>query len=265
MNLRILFLGDIVGRPGRNALKLNLAALKDEFKPQLVIANGENSAGGFGIQPKVAEEIYGAGVDVITLGDHVWDRRELFDFLDSNRHRMVRPINFAEGAPGAGALIWEGVPGVKIGVLNALGRIFIDQLVECPFKALEWAIASEPIASCDVVFVDFHAEATSEKVALAYHLSGKAQVVVGTHTHVQTADERIIDDKTAFISDAGMCGPYDGVIGVGREAIVRRFLTGIKQAFDVAEGRTVLNGVVVDVDARAGKATAIQRVNRIIA
>lgn len=264
MNLRILFLGDIVGRPGRNALKSQLGALKDEFKPQLVIANGENSAGGFGIQPKVAEEIYAAGVDVITLGDHVWDRRELFDFLDSNKHRMVRPLNFADGAPGAGALVWAGVSGVKIGVLNALGRIFIDQLVECPFRSLERAIESEPISSCDIVFVDFHAEATSEKVAIAYHLSGKAQVVVGTHTHVQTADERIIDDQTAFISDAGMCGPYDGVIGVGREAIVTRFLTGIKQAFDVAEGRAVINGVVVEFDVQSRRAVGIQRVNRVV-
>jgi metallophosphoesterase (TIGR00282 family) len=261
--LRVLFLGDIVGRPGRKAIAGALSALKDEFKPQVVIANGENAAGGFGIQPKVAEEIYAAGVDVITLGDHAWDRRELFPFLNGNKHRMVRPINFAEGAPGTGALVWEGIPGVKIGVLNALGRVFIDQLVDCPFKALERAIDSEPIKSCDVVFVDFQAEATSEKIALGYHLVGKAQIVVGTHTHVQTADERILDGKTAFISDVGMCGPYDGVIGVDREAIVTRFLTGIKQAFDVAAGRTVLNGVVVDVDVKRRVATQIQRINRV--
>ena len=262
--IRILFLGDIVGRPGRKAVASELSALKEEFKPQMVIANGENSAGGFGIQPNVADEIFAAGVDVITLGDHAWDRRELFPYLDANIKRMVRPLNYAEGAHGVGALVWEGVPGVKIGVLNALGRVFIDQLVDCPFQTLARAIEAEPIKSCDVVFVDFHAEATSEKVAMGYHLAGKAQVVVGTHTHVQTADERILDGKTAFISDAGMCGPYDSVIGVEKEAIVTRFLTGIKQAFDVAGGPVMLNGVVVDVDIKARVAVGIQRLNRMV-
>ncbi|MCB0345663.1 MAG: YmdB family metallophosphoesterase, partial [Bdellovibrionales bacterium] len=183
--LKTIFLGDIVGKVGRQFIKSNLPVLKEKYAPDLVIANGENSAGGLGIDPGTAEEIYGAGVDLITTGNHIWQRRQVYDYLDKNSHRIVRPINFPSGVPGKGAMVWEW-NGLRVGVLNSIGRVFMPQLADCPFKATTEALEGE-LADCQIRIVDFHAEATSEKVAMGWHCDGLASLVVGTHTHVQTA------------------------------------------------------------------------------
>ncbi len=255
---KILFLGDIVGKPGRKAVQEHLPALKLEHQPDLVIANGENAAGGVGIEIKLAEEIFQYGVEIITTGNHIWNRKEIFPYLETNAQRIIRPGNFPEGAPGKGFCIVEK-EGLKIAIVNAQGRVFMAELVECPFKYLDKLLENE-LKTCDLIFVDFHAEATSEKVAFGNYLDGRASVVVGTHTHVQTADERILPKGTAYISDVGMCGPRDSVIGAETEKIIKRFITGIPHKFDVADDRGMINGVLVSFDSATKKALKIERV-----
>lgn len=257
---KILFLGDIVGKPGRKAVSQNLPALRAELKPNLVIANGENSAGGVGIEAKLAEEIYSYGVDVITTGNHIWNRKDIFPYLDANSHRIIRPGNYPEGAHGKGFCIFEK-ENFKIAIVNAQGRVFMAELVDCPFKYMDQLFDNE-IKDCDLVFVDFHAEATSEKIAFGNYLDGRASVVVGTHTHVQTADERLLPKGTAFITDAGMCGPRDSVIGGEVEKIIKRFVTGVPHKFDVAEVDGMLNGVLIEIDSVKKKPISIQRIQR---
>lgn len=257
--LKILFLGDIVGRVGRRAVREQLPLLKEKHSPSVVIANGENSAGGFGIQPDTADEIFKAGVDLITTGNHVWSKREIYPYLDKHRDTILRPLNFPAGAPGSGQLLWTHASGVKLRVVNLIGRVFMPDLVDCPFQSVrllfpDWA--KEPA----ITFVDFHAEATSEKVAMGYLLDGHASVMVGTHTHVQTADERVLQGGTAYISDVGMCGPENGVIGCEREPIVEKFITGRPQRFDVAPGPGIVNGVLATVDTESRKAKTIERI-----
>ncbi len=259
--VRILFLGDVFGRPGRRVLSEHLHELCAEFKPALTIANGENCAGGLGIDPVRARELFDAGVQVITTGNHVWSRKELRPLLDQGVERLIRPDNFPAGAPGRGWTVFETEQGCRIGIINLIGRVFMTDLVDCPFRCFDRLIENE-LRELAIRVVDFHAEATSEKVAFGYYADGRASVVVGTHTHVQTADERLLPNHTAYITDAGMCGPYDGVIGVSPGLVVERFLSGLPVRFDVAKGAVMINGIVADVN-DDGRAESIERVRRI--
>ena len=257
--MKLLFIGDIVARPGRDLIRRHVRALAAHHSADLVIANGENAAGGAGITRDNTIEILGAGVDVITTGNHVWDKREALEFI-GNEPRLIRPANYPEGTPGAGSYVATARNGVKVGVINVMGRVLMNTL-EDPFRVAEREVARVAAAGARVIFVDVHAEATSEKIALSYYLDGKVSAVVGTHTHVQTADERILPGGTACLTDVGMTGPHDGVIGIEKEAIIARFLTGLPARFESATGDPRLNGVVVSVDASTGKATAIERVS----
>jgi metallophosphoesterase (TIGR00282 family) len=257
--MNILFIGDIVGSPGREAIKKLIPGLRKEHKLDFIIANAENAAGGSGITPAVAEELFGAGVDVLTSGDHIWKKREIFQIL-SQEGRILRPANFPAGSPGNGWGLFETKNGIKVGVINLNGRVFMDAL-DCPFKVAQ---AAQEALSGDtkVIIVDIHAEATSEKVALGWFLDGKASAVLGTHTHIQTADEKILPHGTAYITDAGMTGPYQSVIGRRIENVLERFLTALPVRFEVAEGDIQLHGVVVGIDEKTGKAESIIRVQK---
>ncbi|HLJ58749.1 MAG TPA: TIGR00282 family metallophosphoesterase [bacterium] len=260
--MRILFVGDVVGKPGRRIVTALLPGLRRELGIDLVIANGENSAGGFGITRETFEDLVGAGVDVVTGGNHTWQARESATLLDSDP-RLLRPANYPAGAPGRGSAIFRtsGPSPAPVGVLNLEGRVFMQPLLS-PFE-LGREEAQRLRGEAPVIIVDFHAEATSEKAALAWYLDGRVSAIIGTHTHVQTADERVLPAGTAFITDAGMTGPRDSIIGMGREEVLRRFLTLLPSRFDVATGPVQLNAVVVEADARTGRASAIERVTRL--
>lgn len=258
--MNILCLGDIVGKPGRDGLKEQLPLLKEECNIDVVIANGENAAGGVGLTPRTAKEIFDAGVDVITLGDHVWDQRELLPYLE-NAECVIRPANFPPHTPGNGWCIFENEKGIKIGVINILGRVFMRHHLDCPFRTLK-QIAEEIKKQTDIIVLDFHAEATSEKIAMGHFANGMVSAVVGTHTHVQTADEKILSEGTAHITDLGMCGPHDSVIGQDKEIIVKRFLTSRPMKFSVAQDDVILCGVSIAIDEQTGKAVGIKRVQR---
>lgn len=257
MRVNILFIGDIMGRPGREMIEVHLPRLIARHDIHCTIANGENAAGRAGITPGVAEELWNAGVDVITLGDHAWDQKEILPAIDET-DRLLRPANFP-AAPGRGATVVETRQGVRVGVINLMGRVFLPVQLDCPFRAAD-RLLEEMRGTADVVVIDFHAEATSEKVALGWYLDGRVTAVLGSHTHVQTADERILTEGTAYISDAGMTGPADGVIGIDRERAIQRFLTQMPVQFAAAHGARQLNGVVVGVDLPPGRAVAIERV-----
>ena len=256
--MKLLFLGDIVGRIGRDLVRRHVRALAAHYQADLVIANGENAAGGAGITRDNTYEILGAGVDVITTGNHVWDKRETLEFI-TNEPRLIRPANFPEGTPGAGSVVVTASNGVRVGVINVMGRIFLAPL-DNPFRAAEREIARVRKDGAHVIFVDMHAETTSEKLAMGYYLDGMVSAVVGTHSHVQTADERILPRGTACLTDAGMTGAHDGVIGVEKDAIIARFLTGLPGKFDGATGDPRLHGVVITLDDDTTRATAIERV-----
>jgi metallophosphoesterase (TIGR00282 family) len=261
--MRILFLGDIVGEPGREAIYARLPDLKKEEEIDFIIANGENIAGGRGITPKLAIELLRAGIAVVTTGDHVWDQKEIIDYFPTEP-RLLRPINWPEGTVGAGSVVLETAKG-KVAVLNAQGRVFMQPPLEDPFVAAEKeAQRLRDEEGVKVVFVDFHAEATSEKIGFGHHLDGKVSAVVGTHTHVQTADERILPGGTAVLSDAGMCGPHHSVLGRAVESVVWRFRTGMPTRFPIAKGPVELGGMIVDVDTESGKAVAVKRFREII-
>jgi 2',3'-cyclic-nucleotide 2'-phosphodiesterase len=259
-NMKILCIGDIVGRPGREFYAKVLTSLKDELSIDFVVANGENASGGAGIMPKVADEIFAAGTDVITLGDHTWDKKDIFDYLKTSP-RTIRPANFPEGAPGQGWCIAQAQNGVKVGVINLLGRVFMRYNVNCPFKEFD-KIVEEIKKETPVIIVDMHAETTSEKVAFGHYADGRATIVFGTHTHIQTADETILPKETAYITDLGMSGPYDSVIGQNKEKIIQRFLTSLPHKFEVAADKVAISGVVVDVDESTGRARSITRIRR---
>ena len=252
--MKILFIGDVVGSPGRDMVKEYLPKLKNKYNPALTIVNGENAAGGKGITEKIYQGFLNAGAQVITLGNHTWDNREIFEFID-NAKQMIRPANFHKDTPGKG-IVYFTVSGKEIAVINLQGRTFL-QPIDCPFEK-----ASELIETAKkrtkIIFVDFHAEATSEKQAMGWYLDGKASAVVGTHTHVQTNDYRILPEGTAYMTDVGMTGPYDGILGVDREAVLKRFITSLPVRFEVTSGRAQLNGVVIDIDANTGKAKTIK-------
>ncbi|NTU42574.1 MAG: TIGR00282 family metallophosphoesterase [Nitrospirales bacterium] len=254
--MRILFIGDIVGSNGRQAVKTLLPNLVDKYKIDTVIANGENAAGGFGITEKTAADIFSCGVSLITTGNHIWDKKESIPYI-AKESRILRPLNFPPGIPGAGSIAFN-TPKGKVGVINLAGRVFMPP-ADCPFR-----VAKEEVErmreSTPIIIVDLHAEATSEKVALGYYLDGLVSAVIGTHTHVQTADEKILEGGTAYITDAGMTGPLVSVIGIDKEQIIDRFLTQMPRKYDVAEGKGILSAVAVEIDEESGKATAIQRI-----
>ncbi|MDZ4288506.1 MAG: TIGR00282 family metallophosphoesterase [Prosthecobacter sp.] len=256
---RILFLGDVVGEPGRKGVITLLPLLKEELAVDFIIVNGENAAGGRGITPKIAISLMRAGAAVITTGDHIWDQKEIVPFL-AEEPRVLRPLNYPEGAPGSGFIVLESKK-CKVAVINLQGRTFMGQILENPFPAVLRCV-EEIQKETPVIFVDFHAEATSEKVAMGWHLDGKVSAVVGTHTHVPTADERVLPKGTAFQSDAGMCGPIDSVIGSQIEPVLERFQTMMPTRFGVGRGAVRVNGALVTIDPATGRALAIERIAR---
>ena len=253
--MRILMIGDIIGRPGRQALKAILPGLRQELAIDFVIANGENTAGGFGITADTAYELLDNGVDLLTSGNHIWDQKEIIPYMDEGLP-LIRPANYPN-APGRGYLIYEGIM-----VLNLMGRVFMPAL-DCPFRTAD-AILDEVAESENpkVIIVDFHAEATSEKQGLGWYLDGRVSAVLGTHTHVGTVDAKILPKGTAYLSDVGMTGPVNSVIGSNVGDVLERFLTGLPQRLNVATGPSVLNSVLMDIDPETGKATSIQRIDR---
>ncbi|MBI3331251.1 MAG: TIGR00282 family metallophosphoesterase [Candidatus Omnitrophica bacterium] len=257
--MKILLIGDIVGQPGRAVVAREVIRLREERAIDVVVANCENVAGGAGVTPDTAEDLFRAGVDVLTSGNHVWRKREALELLKLDP-RVLRPANYPDGTPGAGSAIIETLSGQKVGILNVMGRVFMEPL-DCPFRAAERELARLKLVT-PVIIVDMHAEATSEKVAMGWYLDGKVSVVFGTHTHIPTADERILPQGTAFITDVGMTGPYDSVIGRRVDQILERFLSNRPVKSDVAEGNVQLRGLLVDVDERTGKATAVERITR---
>jgi hypothetical protein len=263
--VKLLFIGDIVGQPGRRAVTELLPKLREQHSLDFVIANGENSAGGSGITPKTAGEIFSAGVDVITSGDHLWDQKEVMELL-ANEKRFLRPLNYPPGTPGQGSAIFEVRSQksevrspISVAVMNLQGRAFMQPPLENPFL-----LAAEEVKrlreQTKIIFVDIHAEATSEKIALARMLDGRVSAVVGTHTHVQTADEQIFPGGTAYLTDAGFTGPHESVLGREIEPVIKRFLTGMPQRFEVAKNNVLLHGAMIEIDDASGKALKIQRV-----
>ncbi len=258
--MKILFIGDIVGSPGREAVRKILPELKKEHRLNFVIANAENAAGGSGITAKVSQELFDSGISVLTSGDHIWKKSDVFQIIDKDE-RILRPVNFPSGAPGRGYGVFRSENGNKVGVVNVQGRVFMDGLLECPFKASRQAVESL-LQDTKIIIVDIHAEATSEKVALGWYLQDLASAVAGSHTHIQTADEKILPSGCAYITDAGMTGPYDSVIGRRVEDVLKKFLTAVPTRFEVASDNVQLHGVVVDIDDKTGRAKSITRVQK---
>ena len=254
--MKIIVIGDIVGKPGRKVLCASLKRLKEQHEAEFVVANAENAAEGAGIVPRVGDEILSAGVDVMTSGNHIYDKRDVIKYIE-NEPRLLRPANYALDTPGRGVWLGSTQSGTPVAVVNVQGRIFMPPS-DCPFKSADRVIA-EIGNRASVIIVDHHAEATSEKQAMGRYLDGRVSVVVGTHTHVQTADEQVLPGGTAYITDLGMTGPYDSVIGVEAHLVINRFLRGMPTRFETATGDARLCGVVVDVDERTGKAVSIER------
>ena len=255
--MKVLYIGDIMGEPGRRAVARAIPRLVAQRKIDVVVGNGENVAGGFGITPELAEELFGMGLSAITTGNHAWDKKEILDYFPRER-RLLRPANYPEGVPGQGSVVIETAGGEELGILQLMGRAYMPTL-DCPFQTAkrEMARLKKRVAA---VLVDMHAEATSEKMAMGHYLDGEATAVVGTHTHVQTADEQILPRGTAYLTDIGMTGPIHGVIGVKKELAIEKFLTGMPRRFEVASGPTVFCAVLIELDARIGKALSIERV-----
>ena len=251
----VLAIGDIIGSPGRRALKELLPGLKQQYGVNLIIANGENVAGGLGLTLSTAEELFNAGVDVITSGNHIWAQKEIIPYLDSDMP-ILRPLNYPPGVPGRGFLVFNN----QVVVVNIIGRTFIANF-DCPFRAMDQLLAKQS-AGPRVIIVDFHAEATSEKVALGRYLDGRVSAVLGTHTHVGTIDSQILPQGTAYVSDIGMTGPTDSVIGDDAEAVIQRFLTKLPHHLSVGKGKTLFTAIVVDIDGDSGRAVSIDRISR---
>ncbi|WP_088105163.1 TIGR00282 family metallophosphoesterase [Halalkalibacter urbisdiaboli] len=254
--MRILFIGDVYGSPGRNVVKQYVPKLKQKWKPTVTIINGENAASGKGITEKIYKGFLDAGAQAVTLGNHAWDNREVFEFINEAK-TLVRPANYPEGTPGKGYTFVK-INQIEVAVINAMGRTFLPA-IDCPFRKMD-EILEIVKKRTPYIFVDFHAEATSEKQAMGWYLDGRVTAVVGTHTHIQTSDERILPKGTAYLTDAGMTGPYDGILGVEKEAVLNKFLTTLPVRFEVAKGREQLNGVVIDVEPKTGLAKSIQRI-----
>ncbi len=257
--MEILFISDIVGEPGRRAVESFLPKVREDYGLHAVIANGENAAGGFGITPKIADELLRMDIDLLTSGNHIWDKKEIYEYIDRT-DKLLRPANLPLGAPGTGSAVFTASDGTKVGVINLMGRIFMTPS-DCPFRRGKEEIEKLKNRGAEVILIDFHAEATSEKVALARHLDGQVAAILGTHTHVQTSDEKVLQGGTAYITDVGMTGPHDSVIGVTSELAVGRFLTGMPARFDTAKGPGTFEAVIVSADPETGKATGIKRLS----
>ncbi len=256
VSVKVLFIGDITGEAGREVLSNLLPKVVDRYKIDFTVANGENAAAGFGITPKIAEEFFRLGIHVITTGNHVWDKKEVLGYL-SNEQRLLRPANYPEGVEGFGKVVLDIDIGYRVGVLHLMGRVFMTP-IDCPFRCAKREI-EELKRETNVIIVDFHAEATSEKIAMGWFLDGEVSAVIGTHTHVQTADERILPQGTAYITDVGMTGPIDSVIGINKESIIDKFLTQTPRRFETAKGPALLSYVIIDIDPDSGGARNIQR------
>lgn len=257
MKMKILFIGDVAGSPGRDMVKEYLPKLKEKYHPTVTIINGENAAAGKGITEPIYKQFLEWGAQVITMGNHTWDKKEIYDFIDDAPY-LIRPANFPENNPGKG-IVYLNINGIQVAVINLQGRTFLPA-IDDPFQKIDELI-EEAKQKTNIIFVDFHGEATSEKQAFSWYVDGRVSAVVGTHTHTQTADERILPEGTAHITDVGMTGPYDGILGMEREAVLKRFLTSMPVRFEITkEGRTQLNGVLVTIDTDTGKAEKIQRI-----
>ena len=256
--MKLLFIGDIFGKPGREIVRRGLPALVGRHGIDFVIANGENSAAGFGVTGDIADALFGYGIDVMTSGNHIWDKKEVLDYIP-RQTKLLRPANFPAGVPGRGSYLGRTRTGEPVGVINVMGRVFMTPLDD-PFAVVLREIDALR-AKTRVILVDFHAEATSEKVAMAWHLDGRVTAVLGTHTHVQTADERLLPKGTACLTDVGMTGPHDSIIGVTVEAALGRFLNAMPARFEAAGGTARLNAAIISADPATGKATAIERLN----
>jgi metallophosphoesterase (TIGR00282 family) len=259
--LNILVIGDIVGRPGRRAVKALLPVLRQQYQVDFVIANAENASGGRGLTGEVMQELLFTGVDVLTMGNHVWDNKDILRFID-DEPRLIRPVNYPSPCPGRGYNVYTAGFNIKIAVINASGRVFLPPL-DCPFVAVDEVLA-ELKGQADIIIVDFHAEATSEKVAFGYYFDGRVQAVLGTHTHIQTSDERILPKGTAYITDLGMTGPYESVLGMKKEQVLEKFLTGRPVRLDVASGKAQLEGVVLNLDDNSHQVNKIVRISKIL-
>ncbi|WP_018922481.1 TIGR00282 family metallophosphoesterase [Salsuginibacillus kocurii] len=253
--MKLMFIGDVVGSPGRKMVEEYVPKLKKKYRPSMVVINGENAAHGKGITEKIYKQLLNAGAQAITLGNHAWDKKEIFEFIEEAPN-LIRPANFPEGTPGNGYKILD-INGVKLGLINLMGRTFMPPL-DCPFQKVDQILAEIEDRS-DCIFVDFHGEATSEKQAMGWYLDGRVSAVIGTHTHVQTGDERILPNGTAYLSDVGMTGPYDGILGMERETIIQKFKTGLPARFEVDTGREQLSGVYLELDPKTKKAKKIER------
>lgn len=254
--MRLLFIGDIFASPGRSIVAECLERIQVDEGVDFTIANAENSAGGFGVTPTIAEELFGLGIDVLTSGNHIWDKKEIYPYLESE-HRLLRPANYDSSLPGSGLHVSTARNGVKVAVMNLQGRTYMPT-TECPFRKAD-ALLKSLDAKVKVRFLDFHAEVTSEKMAMGWYVDGRISACVGTHTHIPTADTRILPGGTAYQTDAGMTGPYHSVIGVTKEKALERFLTALPVRFDAARKKVELHGVLIDIDPSTGQATRIQR------
>lgn len=259
--MRILFIGDVFGQPGRRIVKEMLPALVGEYDPDLVLANGENAAGGFGITPPLVEELLDMGIAVLTSGNHIWDKKEIYAYLNEHSDgRLLRPANYPHSAPGHGLYLGKTRSGFGYAVLNLQGRVFMSP-IDCPFRTADEQLAKIP-AEVKIRIVDMHAEATSEKVSMGWYLDGRVTAVVGTHTHIPTADETILPRGAAYITDLGMTGPYDSVIGIEKQSVIQKFLSQLPVRFEVAKGDVRLNAVLIEADPLTGRAASIQRIVR---
>ena len=259
--MRILFIGDVFGQPGRRIVKEMLPALVGEYDPDLVLANSENAAGGFGITPPIVEELLDMGIAVLTSGNHIWDKKEIYAYLNEHSDgRLLRPANYPHSAPGHGLYLGKTRSGFDYAVLNLQGRVFMSP-IDCPFRTADDQLAKIP-AEVKIRIVDMHAEATSEKVSMGWYLDGRVTAVVGTHTHIPTADETILPRGAAFITDLGMTGPYDSVIGIEKQSVIQKFLSQLPARFEVAKGDVRMNAVLIEADRLTGRAASIQRIVR---
>lgn len=260
--LRCLLIGDIIGKPGRRAVAQLLPELRAEHELDLVVANAENVAAGMGVTPNLAEELLGMGIDVLTSGNHIWDKREIYDYLETDRP-LLRPINYPDEAPGRGWLIHHLPDGDQVAVINAMGRVFMNQL-DSPFVALDRLLDESAVELPPIRILDFHCEITSEKNAMGWYLDGRVSAVVGTHTHVPTADARVLPKGTAFISDIGMTGPRDSIIGMSVPTVLPRFLRHLPTRFTVAEGPVSFNAVLIEAERSTGRARFIELLQRVV-
>ena len=258
--IKILAIGDTVGEPGRNSIAHFILRLREKERLDFVVVNGENLAGGSGLTPQTSRELFRTGVDCIMSGDHIWDKKEILEVIDQEK-RILRPLNYPDGVPGRGAAVLRTQRGVPIGVINVIGRVFMREHFNCPFKAAEEAVAVLR-KETPIILVDVHAEATSEKIALGWHLDGKVSAIFGTHTHVQTADEKILPKGTAYITDLGMTGSYDSVLGRDVQQVLGRFLTQMPRRFEVATGNVQLHGAIFEIDEETGRSLSVLRIQK---